>query len=268
MIIDNSSTDKTVLKIKSDYKEVGLVELKEKIGFCKANHIGLRKALSIGADYVQLLNQDAWVIENTTSGILEVSKKYTEYGILSPIHIANNGQSLDNNFTNYTNGYSCPGLLSDIILKEKIKDVYEINFMNASCWFITRKCLDIIGGSDPINLHYGEDDDYINRVNYHGLKTGICPKYFCVHERLQKSRNIFTFEKYFGGQLFELKKLEKDYHSRVYFTLKLIMAIVKKLFLKRDSFEYKIWFKLLKNYSLINNHRMLSKMKSAKFLVP
>ncbi len=214
-----------------------------------------------------LLNQDARVFENTISGILEVSKKYTEYGILSPIHLANEGQSLDNNFTNYINGYSCPGLLSDIILKRELKDVYEIDFVNAACWFITRKCLETVGGFDPIYLHYGEDDDYINRVNYHGLKTGICPKYFCVHNRLQKKRNIITFEKYYGGQLFELKKLEKDYTSRVYFALKLFMAFIKKLLVRRDSFEYKIWFKLLKNYSLIKNHRMLSKKKSATFLI-
>ena len=61
IVIDNASTDETVSYIKEHFHEVCLIESKENLGFAKANNIGIKRALDNGADYVFLLNQDAWV---------------------------------------------------------------------------------------------------------------------------------------------------------------------------------------------------------------
>jgi len=44
------------------------------------------------------------------------------------------------------------------------------------------KRLEIVGGFDPIFFHYGEDDNYMHRVHFHGMKIGICPKVRIVHD--------------------------------------------------------------------------------------
>ena len=58
IVIDNGSTDSTVLFIKSNYPEVHLVESGKNLGFGQANNVGMRYALEQNADYVYLLNQD------------------------------------------------------------------------------------------------------------------------------------------------------------------------------------------------------------------
>jgi N-acetylglucosaminyl-diphospho-decaprenol L-rhamnosyltransferase len=65
IVIDNASTDETVSLIENLYPEVELVKRANNLGFGQANNIGLRMALDQNADFVFLLNQDAWIDQDT-----------------------------------------------------------------------------------------------------------------------------------------------------------------------------------------------------------
>lgn len=65
IVVDNKSTDGTNHIIKNDFPDVTLVEAKENQGFGKGNNVGIKIAINIGADYVFLLNQDAWIEPDT-----------------------------------------------------------------------------------------------------------------------------------------------------------------------------------------------------------
>ena len=85
--------------------------------------------------------------------------------------------------------------LSDLCLN-KVSDIYETKFVNAAAWMISRKCLEMIGGFDPLFFHYGEDYNYCQRVQYHGLKVGIVPSSSIYHNR------EFKVEKYESEQIY------------------------------------------------------------------
>ena len=61
IVIDNGSTDGTTDYILSNYPNVNILRQKKNIGFGQANNIGISYALKEGADYVFLLNQDAYL---------------------------------------------------------------------------------------------------------------------------------------------------------------------------------------------------------------
>ena len=75
IVVDNNSTDNSVNIIKSKYPEVILFEQKENLGFAKANNIAIRYAYDKGADFVFLLNQDAWIEKDTVAKLVEVAEK-------------------------------------------------------------------------------------------------------------------------------------------------------------------------------------------------
>lgn len=75
IVVDNNSTDNSVSIIKSKYPEVILFEQKENLGFAKANNIAIRYAYDNGADFVFLLNQDAWIEKDTVAKLVEVAEK-------------------------------------------------------------------------------------------------------------------------------------------------------------------------------------------------
>jgi GT2 family glycosyltransferase len=115
-------------------------------------------------------------------------KQNPEFGILSAIHTNAEETRLDRNFSKYVCFDANPAFYSDHVLGRQLQDVYEVPFVNAAGWLLSKICLMIVGGFDPIFFHYGEDDNYCQRVSYHGFKIGVLPNTFMVHDREERPK--------------------------------------------------------------------------------
>ncbi|ADY52871.1 glycosyl transferase family 2 [Pseudopedobacter saltans DSM 12145] len=182
IIIDNASTDNTTRYIEQNYSSVKLIKSEKNLGFGQANSVGLKKCLAENYNYAFLLNQDAWVEEDTLEKLIKVSENNTNYGIISPIHLNGEGNALDFNFSNYIIPNNCKGFFSDIFLNKQ-KEIYEVKFVNAAAWLITKECIEKVGGFSPIFYHYGEDENYCHRALYHQLRIGVTPGTVIYHDR-------------------------------------------------------------------------------------
>ena len=176
--VDNASRDGSVEFIREHFPEVHLICSEVNLGFGRANNLGIRYALDNECDYVFLLNQDAWVEPDTLRSLIEVHKKNIDYGVLSPMHL-----NKEKNHLNFMmeEGHGKMELVSDLYLGI-VRDVYDISYVNAAGWLIPRTTLMKIGGFCPAIFHYGEDDDYLNRLKYHKIKVGLCPAARIVHD--------------------------------------------------------------------------------------
>jgi N-acetylglucosaminyl-diphospho-decaprenol L-rhamnosyltransferase len=183
IVIDNSSSDNTTELIEKNYPEAQLIKSKENLGFGKANNIGLKMAYDAKADYVLLLNQDAWLEENALEKLIGAQQAQKEFDLLSPMHLNGKGDALDYNFSTYINAIDCKNLFSDIYTGNVQSKIYEASYINAACWLLTKKCIETVGGFSPAFYHYAEDDNYIHRLHYHGLKLGVYPLAKVYHDR-------------------------------------------------------------------------------------
>lgn len=194
-IKDNGSTDGTVSYIEKHYsKFIARLVVGGNIGFGKANNLGLEYALQNGYDYVYLINQDAWVMNDTLSKLIRIHKDNNEFGILSPLQYQSDLRHLDSNFASGTCSYNQnKSLLSDLFNND-IKDVYEVPMVMASHWLISIDCINKVGGFSPAFQLYGEDDNYAQRTRFKQFKIGIVPSAKAVHDRGErtttKARNI------------------------------------------------------------------------------
>lgn len=187
LVVDNNSSDNTVEYIKEKFPGVLLVQCSENHGFGKANNIGLQRALKMGGEYFFLLNQDARIEKDTIERLVFAAKQNTEFGIISPIHLNGTGTALDYSFSNYIVPTRCKNLLSDLALNRVKDKVYESRFICAAAWMITRECLRIVGGFNPSFHHYGEDDNYVNRLHYKKMKLGVYPISYIYHDREERN---------------------------------------------------------------------------------
>lgn len=179
VVIDNASSDDSINYIKEHFPRAFLIESKENLGFAKANNIGIRYAIDHGADYVFLLNQDAWIEKDTISGLVKAFDANDTVGIASPVHLNGSYTALDHGFVNYVSDH----FVSDAYLKQ-MKDYYEIPFVNAAAWLINRQCIDTVGGFDTsLFKHYGEDENYCQRVLYHGFHIVVATRFTICHDR-------------------------------------------------------------------------------------
>ena len=257
IVIDNNSSDNTVNFIKENYPEIHLVESKENLGFGKANNIGFKYAIEQNADYVFLLNQDAYVMPATIEQLCFQMKKNPEYGILSPIHLNGTEQGLDIHFSRYISPTNCPTLISDYIAKGMAENrVYPIRFVNAALWLVSRECLDKIGGFCPLFYHYGEDSNYADRLLYHQVKIGIYPLAKAIHDRAQKKEKVSDEQRAKRFQVNSLLVLCNINHSVLFGLLMFMYQVITGMVNNKFKFFYiKTWFKLLFMIPQIIKHR-------------
>ncbi len=244
--IDNNSSDNTISVISTNFPNVELIKSKVNLGFGKANNIGLKKVLEMNYDYAFLLNQDARVDPDTIGKLIDTHKNNTTYGVLSPIHRSKDDKILDYNFSLYLRSNNTQNLTSDYVLNRTIKDVYQTDFVNAALWLITRNCIEKIGYFDPIFPHYGEDDDFLFRVNASGLKVGIVPAALGNHARYQVKKirkeedfNSLINRKYIGLLIKYKKNMNGNFKKNSFFLRELIINIFSDL-IKLDYSKLKI----------------------------
>lgn len=189
VVVDNHSTDGTREKIESDYPNTVLIPLEANLGFAAANNTGIRYALKKKADFIFLLNHDAWINPDTISSLLSVSEDHLDCGILSPLHLNGSATGLDFLFSTYIIPEKCPGLISDIVTNQ-IKDYYPTKNVNAAAWFIKSKIFRKVGLFDEIFHLYGEDNNFVHRVRYFGFQIAITPFSKIYHDREKRSFKI------------------------------------------------------------------------------
>lgn len=195
VVIDNGSTDNSV-KIISSFPDVKLILSSSNLGFGKANNIGIRYALQNNAHYLFLLNQDAWIDYSTVKELIEVSTLNSNFGIISPVHLNWDGDELDWYFLEMVSSSNCPNFINDLYFGKQ-KSIYECKFIHAACWLIPISCIVKVGLFDPIFPHYGEDNNYFQRVIYKGLKCAISPQSKVFHFGRNKNNNKSKNEIYF-----------------------------------------------------------------------
>ncbi|SHE72233.1 glycosyltransferase family 2 protein [Chryseobacterium vrystaatense] len=198
IVIDNGSTDGTQKYIKNYFPEIHFIQSEENLGFGKANNIGIETAYRDGADFFYLMNQDAWLYENSIEKLLEVYTQHPnheEVGIISPVHIDGTEKRFDIFLDKYI-AYNCEKtrLISDLYF-QSLKPYYELDFINAAHWLLPKKTIETIGGFNPYFFHYGEDNEYVNRIHYHKKKIILAPGSKVVHDGKQ-SLNKIDYNKY------------------------------------------------------------------------
>lgn len=183
IVVDNASNDGTVEYIKKNYPEIHLIESKENLGFGRGNNIAMRYALDHGCDYVFLLNQDAWIEPEALERLVDIAERHPEYGILGPVQInAEKTKVLEGVIQFLVNPDNVNKQMFSDMVMGTVDEVYPVAEINAAAWLLPRKTLEIVGGFDPIFLHYGEDWNYLSRVLYHKLKVGLTPHIQVVHD--------------------------------------------------------------------------------------
>lgn len=274
IVIDNNSSDETVGFIKINFPEVILLPQDKNWGFGKANNIGISYALNNGAEAVFLLNQDAYVEKECLDKLVKAHIENPEFGIISPIHLNWDGTAVDRSFMDYISPYYVPKLNSDLIVKNFSKNIYETKFINAAAWLIPRDVFYKVGGFDPIFFLYGEDDNYSQRVLYHGYKIGIMPNATIFHDSKNFSHKLNSpgcenyYNQFLNKVYIKYANINADDYKK---TLKLKWYLVKIALFKLLTYqlkESKIYFEKYRriNYKLIKNSVLINRNSKPNYL--
>lgn len=260
-VVDNASTDDTLSILHAEYPKAIVRAMDKNLGFGKANNIGLRYALDNEYDYVLLLNQDAWLLPDTIEKLIAAQKQHPEYWVLSPLQMNTAQGGVERHFERF-----CKQSNIDFH-SNKIEDV---EFVNAAIWFMSRQCVEVVGGFDSIFPHYGEDNDYIRRVQYWGGKIGVDTATVAYHEHPIVNKEM-TLEQEIYRQRLVYMGIWKDINHSVFVGISCCVCLLCRKLLKSllhaDINGLKLywcaWRGAYKSKKEIILHRQQSKKKGA-----
>ncbi len=199
LVVDNGSTDDTRDYVRNRYPRAELVLSDGNPGFGAANNIGLRLAAERGSEFVYLLNQDAWVFPDTIGTLVRAMRMRPDFGILSPVQ-KNAAEGLDRQFERKCGRYLSAAASATAAAKTATPsaastttpsaaaaaggaEAVEVPFVMAAHWLMSVEAIRRVGGFSPAFRQYGEDDNYIDRLHYNGLRCGVVPAVAAVHDR-------------------------------------------------------------------------------------
>ena len=260
-VVDNASTDDTRHILKTEYPKAIVRAMDKNLGFGQANNIGLRYALDNGYDYVLLLNQDAWLLPDTIEKLIAAQKQHLEYWVLSPLQMNTEQGGVERHFARF-----CEQSKIDLYSKK----IENVGFVNAAVWFVSRQCVEVVGGFDPIFPHYGEDNDYIRRVQYWGGQIGVDTATIAYHEHPIAKKEM-TLEQEIYRQRLVYMGIGKDINcSAVRGCIACGSVLCRKLMksllhvdIKGLKLYWHAWVEAYKSKNEIILHRQLSKKKGA-----
>ena len=259
IVVDNASTDDTVSFIETNYPRVTLFKQTTNLGFGQANNIGISYALSKGAEQVFLLNQDAYLIDDCLEKLIVQQRDYPEYGVLSPIHFNGAGNKLDCKFILYLNRYKVNEQLMYNYFTNNINNIYPIAFVNAAGWLISRKCIEHVGGFDPLFFHYGEDRNYCQRVLFHKFKIAVVGDAHMQHDRENRVESVIEpFSKKYYEEFVRYAKVEWADVNRLEFSDK-FEAYCKAQF--RKAIKQVLYLNISQAKNILVKRKLLLELK-------
>lgn len=199
ILIDNASSDGSVIDIQEKFPYVKVIANKDNVGFGKANNQGLE--ISEGK-FIVLLNPDTIVREDTFSKLIEFIEANKEVGMTTCKVLNPDGtlqlacrRSFPGPWTSFT---KITGL-SNLFPKSKLFSRYnltyldeneanEVDAISGSFMMFTREVYKKVGGFDPQFFMYGEDLDLCYRVQSAGYKVFYTPTTEIIHYKGESTK--------------------------------------------------------------------------------
>jgi len=82
LLVDNGSTDDSVVVLSKRFPDIDIIETKRNLGFAGGANFGMRRALNSGAEYVLLLNNDTVVAPDLLDGLIRAAEEDKKAGLL------------------------------------------------------------------------------------------------------------------------------------------------------------------------------------------
>jgi GT2 family glycosyltransferase len=191
VLVDNGSTDDSLVRIREAYPEVEIIENGENLGYSPANNRGIEHALKLGAEYILLLNNDTVVAPDFLEPLVEVAESSPLIGVVSskiyyfdePERIWYGGGYIDwktgltaHMRVGQVDGQNDGRRGDSLDSHEQEMAIEDVNFVSACALFIKREVLESVGLLDERYFIYYDDTDWCARVIQAGFRCVYAPQ--------------------------------------------------------------------------------------------
>jgi len=242
IVIDNGSTDDSVISIRENYADVEIIELPENIGFAGGNNAGFRKARE-KSDYTIFLNNDTCVDPHFIEPLINEFEVNSDVMQSAPkIYYADKPE-----YIWFAGGKInlWIGLIWHIGIRKKDSTEYstkwEIDYATGCCVCMRTEDFESTGMFDESFPMYAEDVDLSLRLRNLGGKIVFVPESKIWHKVSASLGGQYSFGKWkrkLVGKFKLVVKHAKPYQIPFSLPLATMVSIMEFIFSILINFEY------------------------------
>lgn len=247
IIVDNNSSDNSILIIKNEYHWVKLIQIDDNMGFSKGNNYGVKRARGT---FILLLNNDT-ILRTDVVAAINILRNNQKVGLIGGKMLGTDGEYRYSagRFPRPHRIFMISKMLETgeyfkkgnfpVRLNEK---GYTVDFVEGSFMLLRKSFWNKIGGFDENFFMYGEDVDLCYRIKKAGFDIIYYPSVEYIHlSGFNPKRDLFIVQ---GIIIFHKKWSPKVILYIVYFILlirsMLKLTLAKTINEKNKSYDDKI----------------------------
>lgn len=192
-VVDNGSADDEADMLEHKHPEASVLRQEKNLGFCGGNNVAIKHALSEGADFVMLLNNDTIVPPSCISDLMAGVLQLERVGAASPL-ILRHGESDSIWFAgtvweSKTAGLRVPlGGQSQSRLTSR--EPFTTMVACACCMLVPSSVFEKVGLLDERYFAYYEEADWSARVRQVGLHSYVIPSATLYHKVTRSTPSV------------------------------------------------------------------------------
>lgn len=188
IVVDNASSDGSVVAICQAFPQVQIVELEHNLGYAGNNNVGIQRAIEKGADWVLVLNEDTVAASNCIKLLIETGEADNTIGMVGPMIY---------HFDEPTVIQSAGGMLTEdwspylLGMNEndtgQFKSPHEVVWLSGCALLVRRILIEQIGTFDQRLFIYWEETDWCLRAKENAWKLVQVPAAKLWHKGVKRN---------------------------------------------------------------------------------
>lgn len=201
IVVDNASMDGSAQKAKAQFPDITLIQNTENLLFCKGCNVGIRHALDKGYDYIFLLNNDATLLPDSLSRLVEHMENNRRLGGVQPLLLFEHDPGI---IQSAGCRISLSGLAWDHLCGQPVEEAGEqpldVPGITGGAMFLRALAIREVGMFAEEFEMYFEDVDLSLRLRSAGWELACLPKARACHIRSATTDALGTARRVFYCQ--------------------------------------------------------------------
>lgn len=268
IMVDNNSSDESVMFTRKTFPQVKIIENKENSGYAGGNNLGLKEAKG---EYIAISNNDTVLQPDLLEKLLEAYNEIPNLGAVQPMFkIASEQTKLDSCGSFWTNtGFNYHyGIYKEANLSKYNKN-FPVYSLKGVFMLMPREIIEKVGLFDDDFWCYFEETDFCHRVWLAGFECWYYPQSSLLHNiggtSTKKDNSFVQFHSFKNRLCSYLKNLgswEMLKTLPVYFFMNFFWSIgfLVKGDIKKFLVVYKaFWWNIVNSRNTLNKRKHVQK---------